>query len=279
MNMTGKAGRVVLAVLFLTVAGVFSFAYLANVAARAEIAVLSCEIATLDETVAGLRADLEKTLEIIEELQNSIIEMEDSLFAVEEVFQHARSLQGYIALFQPWLNPGKRAEISYALLYYARVHDLDPRLVAAVVETESSFSPRAVSPRGAMGLMQLMPATARMLGVDDPSISGRILPAVPSIWPHCMTSLTTGTWLWPPIMPVRAGLWPAGGFPLSRIRALLSPGYTRIMPGCAAGIPVSPAPAPGPANRLVLWPPSFRHRLGVRIDTFPGTLCCIWLEI
>lgn len=168
MNITGKAGRVVLAVLFLTVAGVFSFAYLANVAARAEIAVLSSEIATLDETVAGLRADLEKTLEIIEELQNSIIEMEDSLFAVEEVFQHARSLQGYIALFQPRLNPGKRAEISYALLYYARVHDLDPRLVAAVVETESSFSPRAVSPRGAMGLMQLMPATARMLGVDDP---------------------------------------------------------------------------------------------------------------
>jgi soluble lytic murein transglycosylase-like protein len=42
----------------------------------------------------------------------------------------------------------------------ARRNRLDGLLVAAVVEAESSFSPQAVSPRGAMGLMQVMPATA-----------------------------------------------------------------------------------------------------------------------
>lgn len=53
----------------------------------------------------------------------------------------------------------------------AAAASLDPRLVAAVAWAESGFDPRAVSSVGALGLMQLMPATARGLGVDplDPA--------------------------------------------------------------------------------------------------------------
>jgi soluble lytic murein transglycosylase-like protein len=47
-------------------------------------------------------------------------------------------------------------------------YDVPADLVAAVIEAESSRNPRAVSRRGARGLMQLMPKTAKRLGVDDP---------------------------------------------------------------------------------------------------------------
>jgi hypothetical protein len=50
----------------------------------------------------------------------------------------------------------------------ARRHGLDPALVLAVVGVESAFRPDAVSPKGAQGLMQLMPATAVSLGVANP---------------------------------------------------------------------------------------------------------------
>jgi soluble lytic murein transglycosylase-like protein len=49
----------------------------------------------------------------------------------------------------------------------ARRHGLEPALVLAVVSVESAFKPQAVSPKGAQGLMQLMPRTAASLGVAD----------------------------------------------------------------------------------------------------------------
>jgi hypothetical protein len=50
----------------------------------------------------------------------------------------------------------------------ARLHDLDPALIRSVMQTESAFDPRAVSPAGAQGLMQLMPAVTAQLKVRDP---------------------------------------------------------------------------------------------------------------
>lgn len=65
-----------------------------------------------------------------------------------------------------WPAPG--TPYAALILDAARQHRIDPALVAAVIRVESNFSPRAVSRKGARGLMQLMPATARRLGVRQP---------------------------------------------------------------------------------------------------------------
>lgn len=60
-------------------------------------------------------------------------------------------------------------EIPYGELIYekAKKYDVDPALVAAVMEQESRFRPRAKSPVGARGLMQLMPRTGRWMGAKN----------------------------------------------------------------------------------------------------------------
>ena len=62
---------------------------------------------------------------------------------------------------------GRAAVYDDLIAEHARVHALSPDFVRAVIQAESAFNPRATSPKGAMGLMQLMPATAAVYRVLD----------------------------------------------------------------------------------------------------------------
>ena len=62
-------------------------------------------------------------------------------------------------------KPGAYDEI---IQKYATEHKIDAKLIQSMIATESAFNSKAVSPKGAQGLMQLMPGTASRLGVQDP---------------------------------------------------------------------------------------------------------------
>lgn len=63
---------------------------------------------------------------------------------------------------------GRAAQYDALIEENAAAHGVNPHLVRAVIQQESAFNPLARSHKGAMGLMQLMPATASELGVTDP---------------------------------------------------------------------------------------------------------------
>ncbi len=72
----------------------------------------------------------------------------------------ARPISGQVLVKDP--------QVAKLIQKYAKQHGVDPRLVQAMIRQESGFNATAVSPKGAMGLMQLMPETAASMGVEDP---------------------------------------------------------------------------------------------------------------
>lgn len=65
-------------------------------------------------------------------------------------------------------GPLTRDQLEGLVNQLAKRHGVSQQLAHALVTVESNYEPRALSPKGAMGLMQLMPATARQYAVDDP---------------------------------------------------------------------------------------------------------------
>lgn len=69
---------------------------------------------------------------------------------------------------KPAASPGvTQGDVARMIELAAAKYGVDPKLAMAVAEAESGLSPAAVSPAGATGVMQLMPATARSLGVRN----------------------------------------------------------------------------------------------------------------
>ena len=65
------------------------------------------------------------------------------------------------------LLPIPEPKLAELISTHSASQKLDPRLVQAVIQVESGYNPRALSNKGAMGLMQLMPGTASLLAVGD----------------------------------------------------------------------------------------------------------------
>jgi soluble lytic murein transglycosylase-like protein len=86
-----------------------------------------------------------------------------------EVHLPASAVRGFVPdeVLEELERGAAAADVRLLVEQAARRRGIDPALVLAVVSVESGFRPEAVSPKGAQGLMQLMPRTAESLGVED----------------------------------------------------------------------------------------------------------------
>lgn len=69
--------------------------------------------------------------------------------------------------FKPLVQSNQSRKFDEFVLKAARKYEVDANLIHAVISTESSYDPNALSIKGAGGLMQLLPGTARQYGVED----------------------------------------------------------------------------------------------------------------
>ncbi len=93
--------------------------------------------------------------QVLEEIREKVNIRIDKSFPKNEVISYTKDLKD-------------AKSIEDLIVRLSKKHGVDPALVKAVVEVESNFDPKAMSSVGAKGLMQIMPDTAKDLGIKDP---------------------------------------------------------------------------------------------------------------
>lgn len=107
---------------------------------------------------------------MIENLNNVITRIQEIKRRIDLLYSLGTSTSSFKEILQAEMGSkkGNPSEIDHIIKEYSKRYNLPQALVKAVIKAESNFNPRAISRAGAMGLMQLMPQTAKELGVKDP---------------------------------------------------------------------------------------------------------------
>lgn len=124
--------------------------------------------ALMASLVLGVAAPVAAQVVMERRADGSVVITNQKRRALSANASSARTSPGVQVLSAPRLRSASVPELEDWVTLHAGRQNLDVNLVLSVIAAESSFDPRAQSHKGAIGLMQLMPDTARELGIDDP---------------------------------------------------------------------------------------------------------------
>lgn len=131
--------------------------------------ILSIEKKFLPKMEAKLSSSKPEFLKELEEVtKSSTPENPSNLKQVGPDSHQTEKMKNQSLVSKPNSSLLSRNYLSQVIEREARKKGLDPDLVKAIIKAESNFNPKAVSPKGAKGLMQLMPGTAEDLGIHNP---------------------------------------------------------------------------------------------------------------
>jgi soluble lytic murein transglycosylase-like protein len=120
------------------------------------------------DTASAPKPHIVRRYEVREDAETGrLVRVATRVKALSEASRRAKPTGPKPEVVQGVPRPSSRVQIQALVEQAARRHDVDPKLVHAVIRQESDYDPYAVSSKGAMGLMQLMPATASRFGVQN----------------------------------------------------------------------------------------------------------------
>ena len=101
----------------------------------------------------------QQLVHLVENQQGELVAQKEQIKALQERLRILEAVED----MQSNLSPDEEVHLANEVYHHSKLHSLDPLLVLALIRVESGFSPGAVSSMGALGLMQVMPATARIV--------------------------------------------------------------------------------------------------------------------
>ncbi len=100
-------------------------------------------------------------------IKDEVKHNKEEISKLQDMLQPVVDICDIIAGYNPGLTSKERFEIGRAVLYYSNLRNLDPLLVTSLIIVESHGNAYALSSKGAVGLMQIMPYVAEGLGFDE----------------------------------------------------------------------------------------------------------------
>lgn len=125
-------------------------------------------VQTPPPSVADQQAEISKKMQAAADLQRAAAQTQTTPVEKDSFFSAGWSGPAMLPPPLPNCPPMQDSDTDPLIRAAAERHQLNPALIKAVIRQESGFQPCVVSPKGAMGLMQVMPDTAAALNTKDP---------------------------------------------------------------------------------------------------------------